>query len=69
MEENFVWNGIWNRRFLVRNGNGTEENCRHGIWKNRLPFHSKRCPASRRRHGGLGAEIQALENLAFFLQK
>ena len=49
-----VWNGIWkkilvwNGRFLVWNGNGMEENCQNGIWKNRLPFHSIPCP-------GLGA--------------
>ena len=48
-----VWNGIWkkilvwNGRFLVWNGNGMEENCQHGIWKNRLPFHSIPCPGSR----------------------
>ena len=35
-----VWNEIWNGRFLVWNGNGMEENCQHGIWKNRLPLHS-----------------------------
>ena len=40
-----VWNGIWNGRFLVWNGNETEENCQYGIWKNRLPFHSIPCPA------------------------
>ena len=50
MEENLVWNGIWkkilvwNGRFLVWNGNGMEENCQYGIWKNRLPFHSIPCP-------------------------
>ena len=55
MEENFsiewkkilVWNGIWNGRFLVWNGNGMEENCQYGIWKNRLPFHSIPCPVYR----------------------
>ena len=35
-----VWNGIWNGRFSVWNGNGMEENCQYGIWKNRLTFHS-----------------------------
>ena len=40
-----VWNGIWNGRFLVWNGNGMEENFQCGIWKNRLPFHSIPCPA------------------------
>ena len=46
-----VWNGIWkkilvwNEGFLVWNGNGMEENCQYGIWKNRLPFHSIPCPA------------------------
>ena len=42
-----VWNGIWkkilvwNGRFLlVWNGNGMDENCQYGIWKNRLLFHS-----------------------------
>ena len=35
-----VWNGIWNGRFLVWNGNGTEENYQYGIWKIRHPFHS-----------------------------
>ena len=39
-----VWNGIWNGRFLVWNGNGMEENCQHGIQKNRLPFDSIPCP-------------------------
>ena len=39
-----VWNGIWNGRFLELNGNGMEENCQYGIWKNRLPFHSIPCP-------------------------
>ena len=45
-----VWNGIWkknlvwNGRFLVWNGNGMEENCQYGIWKNRLTFHSIPCP-------------------------
>ena len=38
-----VWNGTWNGRFLVRNGNGMEENCQYGIWKNRLPFHTMPC--------------------------
>ena len=47
MEENFslVWNKIWNGRFLVWNGNGIEENCQYGIWKNQLPFHFIPCPA------------------------
>ena len=40
-----VWNGIWNGRFLVWNGNEMEENCQYGLWKNRLPFHSIPCPA------------------------
>ena len=41
-----VWNGIWkkvlvwNWRFLVWNGNGMEENCQYGLWKNRLPYHA-----------------------------
>ena len=39
-----VSNGIWNGRFLVRNGRklpvwNVEENYQYGIWKNRLPFH------------------------------
>ena len=44
-----VWNGIWkkilvwNERFLVWNGNGMEENCQYGIWKNRLPFYAMPC--------------------------
>ena len=42
MEENF--NMEWNGRFLVWNGNGMEENCQYGIWKNRLPFHPIPCP-------------------------
>ena len=53
MEENFtvlVWNGIWNGRFLVWNGNGMEENCQYGIWKNCLPFHSIPCPAPNRKN-------------------
>ena len=46
MEENFSmeWNMEW--KILVWNGNGMEENCQYGIWKNRLPFHSIPCPAS-----------------------
>ena len=44
MEENFVWNGIW-KKILVWNGNGMEENCQYGIWKNHLPFHSIPCLA------------------------
>ena len=40
----FVWNEIWNGRFLVWNENGMEENYQYGIWKNRLPFHSIPCP-------------------------
>ena len=39
-----VWNGIWDGRFLVWNGNGMEENCLYGIRKNRLPFHIMPCP-------------------------
>ena len=44
MEENFSmeWNMEW--KILVWNGNGMEENCQYGIWKNRLPFHSIPCP-------------------------
>ena len=38
-----VWNGIWKWRFLVWNGNGMEEKCKFGIWKNRLPFHTMPC--------------------------
>ena len=49
-----VWNGIWNGRFLVWNGNGMEENCQYGIWKNRLPFHSIPCP---------GYYIKSLSNI------
>ena len=39
------WNKIlaWNGRFLVWNGNGMEEICQYGIWKNRLPFHTMPC--------------------------
>ena len=40
-----VWNGIRNGKFLVWNGYGMEEILQHGIWKNRLPFHSIACPA------------------------
>ena len=32
--------------FLEWNRNGMEENCRYGIWKNRLPFHSIPCPVA-----------------------
>ena len=45
---NGIWNEIWNGRFLVWNGNGMEENCQYGIWKNRLPFHSISCSAGGR---------------------
>ena len=41
-----VCNEIWNGRFLVWNGNGMDENCQHGIWKNRLPFHTMPCSQS-----------------------
>ena len=60
MEENFSmeWNMEWNmewkifgmewkwngRKLPVWNGNGMEENCQYGIWKNRLPIHSIPCP-------------------------
>ena len=42
----FFWHGSieWNGRFFVQNGNGMEENCQYGIWKNYLPFHSIKCP-------------------------
>ena len=42
-----VCNGIWNGRFFIWNGNGVEENYQCGIWKNRLPLHSIRCPDQR----------------------
>ena len=41
MEENFIME--WNKErkiFIVWNGNGMEENCQYGIWKNHLPFHT-----------------------------
>ena len=38
-----VWNGTWNGRFLVRNGNQIEKNRRYGIWNNHLPFHTIPC--------------------------
>ena len=44
-KKNLVWNGIWNGRFLVWSGNGTEENCLYGMCKNHLPFHSILRPA------------------------
>ena len=34
-----VKNGTW-KKIILWNGNGMEENCHYGIWKNRLPFHS-----------------------------
>ena len=46
-KKNLVWNGIRIGRFLVWNGNGMEENCQYGIWKNRLSFHSIPCPAKK----------------------
>ena len=42
-KKSLVWNEIWNGRFLAWNGNGMEENCLYGIWKNRLPFHTMSC--------------------------
>ena len=43
MDENFCME--W-KKLPQWNGNGLEENCQYGIWKNRLPFHSVPCPAS-----------------------
>ena len=40
MKKILVWNGTWNRRFVVWDGNGMEENCQYGIWKNHLPFYT-----------------------------
>ena len=39
MEENFGME--W--KIFRMNGNGMEENCQHGIWKNHLPFLTKPC--------------------------
>ena len=39
MEENFSMEWNMERRIFAWNGNGMEENCQYGIWKNRLPFH------------------------------
>ena len=36
---------VWNGKFLVWSGYEMEEILQHGIWKNRLPFHSIACPA------------------------
>ena len=46
MEEIFCME--WNMEEIFRYGmeDGIEKNCRYGIWKNRLPFHSITCPAS-----------------------
>ena len=49
-----AWKGIWNRRFLVWNENGMEENCQHGMWKNHLPFHS--IPCSGQQYSGTEAK-------------
>ena len=45
MEEIFCME--WNMEEIFRYGmeDGMEKNCRYGIWKNRLPFHSITCPA------------------------
>ena len=53
-----VWNGIWNERFLVWNGNGMEENCQYGIRKNRFPFHTIGLPY-----------VIFLEDMSSFLMK
>ena len=44
MEEIFCME--WNMEEIFRYGmeDGMEKNCRYGIWKNRLPFHSITCP-------------------------
>ena len=55
MEENFRME--WNGRFLVWNGNGMEENCQYGIWKNHIPFHSMPCPDC-----STSAERQSISN-------
>ena len=57
-----VWNGIWNGRFLVWNGNGMEENLRYGIWENRLPFHSMPCRGLP--HSGTPQKINFLNGLS-----
>ena len=67
VEENFtvlVWNGIWNGRFLVWNGNGMEENCQYGIWKNCLPFHSISCPAPSRKNVSDWFQSKCLDKMA-----
>ena len=47
MEEIFCME--WNMEEIFRYGmeDGMEKNCRYGIWKNRLPFHSITCPVAR----------------------
>ena len=47
MEEIFCME--WNMEEIFRYGmeDGMEKNCRYGIWKNRLPFHSITCPGKR----------------------
>ena len=62
-----VWNGIWNGRFLVWNGNGMEKNCRYGIWKNRLPFHSIPCPGYHSFNFFFIAQYCSFNRLVFFL--
>ena len=50
MEEIFCME--WNMEEIFRYGmeDGMEKNCRYGIWKNRLPFHSITCPARHSLH-------------------
>ena len=60
MEEIFCME--WNMEEIFRYGmeDGMEKNCRYGIWKNRLPFHSITCPACRSRlpYSGLCTPLQ-----------
>ena len=40
LEEKFSMEWNMEGKIFSRNGNGMEENCRYGIWKNLVPFHS-----------------------------
>ena len=58
MEEIFCME--WNMEEIFRYGmeDGMEKNCRYGIWKNRLPFHSITCPA----YKSIGVKLDTMES-------
>ena len=66
MEEIFCME--WNMEEIFRYGmeDGMEKNCRYGIWKNRLPFHSITCPACHRSRDVLLSNVKKSLRYLFF---